>query len=283
MTYSTIGKQRRLDRLFRDGRTIVVPVDDSLIFGPKDGLFDLPKTINTILAGQPNALLGFKHDIEYLASMKYNIPFIFNITASTILNSHTKKVLIASVENALSAGADCVAAHVNFSSQYESEMLHNFSFVANECDRLGAPLLAIAYPRSEKNGIDYNYEDIGENDIDAFTELVSHCVRIVSQLGADIVKTYYTGSTESFRSVITAACGKPVVIAGGPEVSVEISLKRAIGAIEAGSSGVSYGRNVFNSDYIVPYLTVMRDIIFDGIALNKALESYNNLVGGTHG
>ena len=42
-------------------------------------------------------------------------------------------------------------------------MLHNFADIANECDRLGMPLLAIAYPRKENaDGTDYNYEDVKE-------------------------------------------------------------------------------------------------------------------------
>jgi len=141
----------------------------------------------------------------------------------------------------------------------------------------------MAYPRSERDGKDYNYEDIKENYNTEYTELVAHCTRVVSELGADIIKTCYTGSAESFKSVITAACGRPVIIAGGPEVSVDVSLERAIGAIEAGGAGVSYGRNVFNSDHIVPYLTVAKDIVFGKVALSEAIEKYNRLVGGVYG
>lgn len=276
MTFSSIGKQRRLDRLFEDGKTIIVPVDDSLIFGPKDGLFDLSKAIDTILKGSPNVLLGFKHDIEHITSAGSKIPFIYNVTASTVLNAHTKKVLIASVENALVAGMDCVAAHINFSSQYENEMLHNFSLIANECDRLGVPLLAIAYPRSERGGKDYNYEDIKVNNIVAYTELVSHCTRAVTELGADIVKTHYTGNTESFRSVITAACGKPVIIAGGPRVAVEVALENAKGAIEAGGAGISYGRNVFSNPNCDVMIQTIKKIVFKGYSVEQAMLFYNN-------
>ena len=38
LTSSSIGKSRRLARLLSEGRIIIVPVDDSLIFGPFNGL-----------------------------------------------------------------------------------------------------------------------------------------------------------------------------------------------------------------------------------------------------
>lgn len=275
MTYASIGKKIRLDRLFTKGKTLVVPVDDSLIFGPKQGLLDLEDTIRKIVSASPNALLGFKKDLELVTEMGIQTPFIYNITASTVLNAHTKKVQIASVENALAAGADCIAAHVNFSSKYENEMLHNFAYIANECDRLGMPLLAIAYPRKENlDGSDYNYEDIKERNQDEFAELVAHCTRVACELGADIIKTYYTGDAESFKKVIKAACGKPVIIAGGPKVSVENSLKNAYNAMSVGGAGISFGRNVFNADYIVEYIKALKRIVFEKANLNDVLKFY---------
>ncbi|MDR2720113.1 MAG: hypothetical protein LBC03_04860, partial [Nitrososphaerota archaeon] len=189
------------------------------------------------------------------------------------------KTLIASVENAVVAGAECVAAHVNFSSQYETEMLHNFAAISNECDRLGIPLLAIAYPRSERNGEDYNYDDVKESNELAYAELVAHATRVVCELGADIIKTNYTGSEESFKTVVQAALGKPVIIAGGPKVPVEISFKRVEGTMRAGGAGISFGRNVFNADNIVPYLTAVHQIVFKSESWQKAVETYYKLIG----
>lgn len=278
MTFSVLGKQRRLNRLFTNDKTLVVPVDDSLIFGPKEGLFDLDRTLQEILSTHPNAILGFKRDLELVNEHSINTSFIYNLTASTVLNAHTKKVVIASVADALSAGADCVAAHINFSSQFENEMLHNFALIANECDRLGLPLLAIAYPRKENDdGTDYNYEDLKEKDHEAFAEIVAHCTRVVCELGADIIKTYYTGDAESFKKVIKAACGKPVIIAGGPKVSVEKSLQVAEEAMTAGAAGISFGRNVFNRTNKYKYLIALKEIVLKGSTAQKAFDVYKNL------
>ena len=131
----------------------------------------MENTIKGIASGKPNAIMGVKLAAEYVVESGYQIPFIYNLTASTLLSEHTRKTAVLCVENALVAGADCVAAHINFSSRYENEMLCSFSQIANECDRLGMPLLAIAYPRSERNGKDYNYEDMIKGNQDAYAEL----------------------------------------------------------------------------------------------------------------
>lgn len=280
MTLSSIGKQRRIEKLFTKNKTMIVPVDDSLIIGPKDNLLDLKKTIKTISLGRPNGIMGFKETAEIMAENSISVPFIYNLTASTILNSHTKKTVISSVENALIAGADCVAAHINFSSCYEGEMLKNFSTIASECDRLGIPLLAIAYPRKEIDGKDYNYNDIKDIEPSEYEALIAHCVRVVCELGADIVKTQYTGSVESFRKVITSACGKPVIIAGGPKESVEMSLERVAMSIDAGGSGVSFGRNVFNAEHIIPYMNAIKGIVFNQNSYQDAVLNYYAEVGG---
>lgn len=283
MTFSDIGKQCRMGRIFCNNKTVIVPVDDSLISGPKEGLFDLSNTLKSIASESPNAIMGFKGTMESITKNNIKVPFIYNITASTMMNSSTRKVLIASVENAMTIGADCVAAHINFSSCFESDMLHDFSLVANECDRLGMPLLAIAYPRKELNGKDYNYIELKKNNPNAYAELVAHCVRVVCELGADIVKTQYTGSIETFKYVTDSAANKPIVIAGGSKEPVELSLKCISDSIKAGGAGISFGRNVFNATHISQYISAVKDIIFNNYTYEKAISQFYDSIGGKNG
>jgi DhnA family fructose-bisphosphate aldolase class Ia len=263
MIYQT-GKKRRLSRLFHEGKTLIVPVDDSLIFGPKDGLLAIRNTIKEIVKGEPNALLGFQRDLELVSNENANLPFIFNLTASTIMGQHVSKTMISTVEFALKNGADCVACHVNYSSQHENIMIHNLSAISEECDRLGMPLLVIAYPRCIKNDKEYNYDDVKENDPNAYAEIVAHAVRVSDELGADIIKTHYTGTMESFQKVVFAANGKPLVIAGGAKKPVAESLRIAEEAMKAGACGISYGRNVFNADDVEYYISALKRIVFQG-------------------
>jgi len=75
--------------------------------------------------------------------------------------------------------------------------------------------------------------------------VVKHAARIGAELNADVVKTNFTGSVDSFRSVITT-CPVPVVIAGGPKTTSEEGFLRMVyDSVVAGGKGVSIGRNVF--------------------------------------
>ncbi len=274
MTQSYIGKHIRLNRILKNNKTIIVPVDDSLIMGPKENLFKLNETVEKIVSAKPNALMGFKNPIEYMVKNNNHIPYIYNITASTMLRNHTRKSIISSVENAITMGADCVAAHINFSSTYETEMLKSFSQIANDCDKFGIPLLAIAYPRRELDGKDYNYNDLKDSNPTEYAELVAHCVRIACELGADIIKTQYTGSVDSFRIVTESACNHPIITAGGSKKSVDLSLKQISEAIEAGAAGISFGRNVFNATNIDEYISAAKSIVFDNYTYQNAIEKY---------
>lgn len=267
-----LGKKRRLARLFQNGKAVIVPIDDSLIIGPKNGLFEMSNTIEHIVKGKPSALMGFRGGLELVSDKDILMPFIFNLTASTVMSQHTKKTMIASVEYALKNGADCVACHVNFGSIYESDMIRNLAIISQECDKWGMPLLTIAYPRTEENGLDNNYEDLKKKDAEAYADIVAHAVRVSVELGSDIIKTMYTGTVESFKKVIIAANEKPVVVAGGARIPVAESLRTIEEVMEAGASGISYGRNVFDADNIESYMTAVKHIVFDGWKKQDCLD-----------
>lgn len=270
---SYTGKKKRLDKIFRNGKTLIVPVDDSLMFGPFVALENMSTTVASIIRGKPSAILGFKGTYS-----KYdiNVPFIFNITGSTTRGNHVQKLLISSPMEALILGADCVAVHINYTSKYENEMIRMLATTISEADSIGMPVLTIAYPRRQNaDNTDYNYEDLKAKDNEAYTELVSHVVRTSAELGADIIKTQYTGDSESFKKVVESAMGTPVVIAGGPLVPVEESYLMAKGALDAGASGISFGRNVFNADDIEAYLAGLSALIFDNASVKAALTIYS--------
>ena len=275
LTSSAIGKSRRLARLLSEGRMIIVPVDDSLIFGPFNGLMAINNTLDRISKAEPNAILGYKGSLSILKSS--TIPCILNITASTLLGNHIKKMMTGSILDAIRMNAECVAVHVNYTSDFENEMIKQLAECVNEADLYGMPVLAISYPRKSLNGKDYNYDDWKLNQKDEYTDLVSHCVRISAELGADIIKTQFTGDSESFKKVVDSALGKPVVIAGGPLVSVRESYSNAKAAIEAGAAGISFGRNVFNADSIEAYLAGIREIVFNGAEVEQAVQIYERM------
>lgn len=256
------GKFIRLSRIFNNGRTVIVPIDDSLISGPENGLFRIDRTIQHIIKGKPDGIICYKGLLKDNFKSLEGTSIILNITASTNRSSHTRKVLIGSVEESLALGADAVAVHVNISSKYEFEMLRILGEVSRECELLGMPLMAIIYPRTEINSKDDNYYDLKNENIHEYTSLVKHSVRIACDLGADIVKTQFTGTVESFKEVIESSMGIPIIIAGGPKLSKEDALGNARMAIAAGVSGVCFGRNTFNRTFVTDFIMELKEIVY---------------------
>jgi len=135
--------------------------------------------------------------------------------------------------------------------------------VARSASEWGMPLLAMVYPRGRKIKDEYN------------VDVVRHAARVGAELGADVVKVSYTGSPESFREVV-AGCHVPVIIAGGPKMdSDKAVLEMVKGAIEAGASGTSIGRNVFQHKNPAKMVKALCMIVHENASVDEALEFLN--------
>src|SRR5205823_2738186 len=111
--------------------------------------------------------------------------------------------------------------------------------------RVGMPLVALAYVRRGTAEGDENYFQLRERDPEAYADLVVHACHAAVELGADLVKTQYTGSISSFRRVVASVAPMPVVIAGGPAIEEAAALKMADEALAAGAAGLCFGRNTY--------------------------------------
>jgi fructose-bisphosphate aldolase/2-amino-3,7-dideoxy-D-threo-hept-6-ulosonate synthase len=273
ITSTNTGKARRMLRLFSpdSGRTIIVPVDDSLISGPSQGLELLGKKLERIVEYPPNAIMGFPGLFRRYSELCSRVACILNLTASTVRSTHTRKVLIGSVKQAVQLGMDAVAIHVNITSNYESEMIHTLGTVSETCENYAMPLLAIMYARSEKKGSDENYIHLKKHDRKQYANLVAHAARIGLELGADVIKTQYTGDLDSFRFVIDACRPVPVVAAGGPTLKPTAMLQMAHDIIRAGAAGISFGRNIFGRVNPQEHLLALAAIVHDGATPAEAI------------
>ncbi len=99
-TNTAVGKATRLARLMAtdSGKCVIVPVDDSLLAGPVQGLERLEPKIQDIVSGQPDAIMGFPGLFRNFAKECAGIPRILNLTASTVRSCHTRKTVVGHVE-----------------------------------------------------------------------------------------------------------------------------------------------------------------------------------------
>jgi len=255
-----LGKERRLRRLFReDNRTVIVPMDHGVSIGPIAGLTDMQETIDQLALGGADAVLIHKGIAKHVDVRRMGL--IVHLSAGTELGPDpNRKVQVTSVKQALSMGADGVSIHVNVGAANEAEMLVDMGRVADECEMLGVPLLAMMYPRGPKikdgNGVD----------------VVKHVARLGAELGADVVKTNYTGSSESFKEVVRS-CLVPVVIAGGPKATTDEDVLRMVyESVQAGGAGVSIGRNVFQHQNPALMVKALSAIVHDKASVEDSLR-----------
>jgi fructose-bisphosphate aldolase/2-amino-3,7-dideoxy-D-threo-hept-6-ulosonate synthase len=260
----SIGKSIRLERIVdrKSGRSVIVPMDHGVTSGPIYGLTDMRSAVNAVAEGGANAVLLHK-GIVIAGHRRYgkDIGLIIHLSASTSLGPDPlNKVLVTTVEEAIRLGADAVSMHVNVGADTEPEMLADLGEVAMVCEEWSMPLLAMMYPRGKK--IKNEHEP----------ELVMHAARVGAELGADIIKTNYTGDPDSFKDVIRS-CPVPVIIAGGPKANTDAEVMKMVeDAISAGASGVSIGRNVFQHKYPAEMTRAISKVVHEGVSAGEAME-----------
>ena len=259
---SKIGKAIRLERILdrKTHRTIIIPMDHGISVGAIAGLIDMPATVDKVAEGGANAVLGHMGlPLHGHRGYGRDVGLIIHLSASSSLGPDPNhKVLVTDVEDAIRVGADAVSIHVNVGADDEAEMLHDLGRVARSCDQWGIPLIAMMYPRGPKVKSEHNVEH------------VKLAARIGSELGADIVKTNYTGSPDTFQEVVRG-CSVPVVIAGGPKMDTERDLLQMVyDAVQVGGAGVAFGRNVFQAEN--PTLLVRRlcKVVHEGYTPDEA-------------
>lgn len=241
------GHFRTMARLLPAGAPAVWhPVDDALIAGPKGLLQDPRELLTEDLVAEVDAVLGFEGTLSRCRDQLVRTPLVVNLTASTSMSDHTRKVPIMTVADALQLGATAVAGHLNFTAPGEADMIEGFRRIVTEARQFGVPVLAITYPRGVRSdGTDENYFELRQQNPPAYAGMVAHAVRAAVELGASVVKTTYTGTMESFHRVVDGACGVPVLIAGEQMGPAEQVLDRAEKAIRVGARGVVFGRQIY--------------------------------------
>jgi DhnA family fructose-bisphosphate aldolase class Ia len=230
------GKERRLRRLFsvEHQRCLMVPLDHGPWLGPVEGIRRSQDIVRSVIAGGANALLvtpGFWRAVANEVPPETGIVLRVSITGG-LSPQASQETPIATVESALRLGADAVAASIFFGRAGDLEALRYVGELVDSAARYDLVVLAEVMPPES------NPYDAG---------LIAHAARIASELGADVVKTNYTGHPDSFRRVLEGV-SIPVIVAGGPAVGGdEATIAMAAEAVRAGAAGVAFGRRVWQS------------------------------------
>lgn len=254
------GKEVRLNRILRNGKALIIPMDHGVSLGPVKGIVDMDETVFKVVEGGASAVLLHKGIIRSLKTVP-RCGVIAHFSASTALGPDSnKKVRTGSVEEAIRLGVDAVSVHINIGCKTEPEMLLKLGEFADKCDQWQIPLIAMMYARGEKV----------KDPLDP--KNIAMVARIGAELGADIVKCNYTGSPETFKEIVRG-CPVPIVIAGGEKADNDRAVLEMVeGAMKSGGVGLTFGRNVFQHENPTLIVRAVSKIVYDGWSVDETLE-----------
>jgi len=261
---SDCGKKIRLRRVLGapNRRALIIAFDHALVLGPIPGTEDPLGKIRSFAEAEVDAILLNLGLIRQFAQSPLDVtipPIIARIDWTTIWavmrdggKGELRSSLLARPEDALRHGADAVLTYMvvgTGDADFEAKEIARTADVARECERVGIPLIVESLARGRQ------IENPGD------PKWLNLHTRMAVELGADAVKTDYSGDPDSMRSVVKG-CPIPIFVLGGSRHACEEDALEVVrGAVSAGAAGVFFGRNVFQAEDMHSFLQQARAIL----------------------
>jgi class I fructose-bisphosphate aldolase len=268
----SLGKKTRLYRLLyrhgpANGTLLFLPIDQGLEHGPVD-FFANPDSADPafqLRLAKEGGYSGIVFHIglaqKYMKDFAGEVPLILKLNGKTNVPSdeYAFSPQTGSVEDAVRLGADAVGYTLYVGSPAQGEDIEQFFRIREDCDRFGMPLIMWAYPRGEaieaKGGRDSLYA-------------VDYAARAACELGADLVKLNLPEfdeqkakdlpkpydqmrftAQEGLEKVVRSAGRTLVLVSGGSRISDEDLLDKVKASMEAGVTGLIFGRNMWQREF----------------------------------
>lgn len=256
------GSQLNAGRLFDEasGRSFIAAIDHGLQLGVVRGGEDARAAVATVVRDcRPDALLIAPGLLarygDLFASRQAPVPICrVDIIALSphLQGSGDFHRVVCSATEAAGLGAGAIVTYLVLGADDDASFADNVAHIADlrrEAHAVGLPLVVEA--------VDWGRATGERTD----RELLGYGCRLAAELGADVIKTAYTGDAESMRT-LTDSCPAPLLVLGGPQAESEAALlddTRA--AIAGGARGVVYGRNVWQADDPPAISASIREIV----------------------
>jgi putative autoinducer-2 (AI-2) aldolase len=169
------------------------------------------------------------------------------------------EVVAVDIEDAIRMNADCMAVQTFIGADGQLSSIDNLSKTINAGLRYSIPTMGVVA--------------VGK-DMERTSRFFKLATRIVAEMGAHIIKTYYC---EDFEEVV-AACPVPIVVAGGKKLPEDEALTLAYKSIAGGAKGLDMGRNIFHSTHPVEMSADIAKIVHEGFTDKEALEFYQDAI-----
>ncbi|MCX9080817.1 MAG: 3-hydroxy-5-phosphonooxypentane-2,4-dione thiolase [Candidatus Methanoperedens sp.] len=252
------GMKNRISRIIKpkSGRCVMLAVDHGYFQGPTTGLSNLGRTVEPLLP-YADALMITRGAIRNWIEPIVDIPIILRVSGGqSVLKELSNEIITTCIEDAIRINATAITCSVYVGGEFEKETIQNLSKLVDDGEKYGIPVLAVTA--------------VGK-DMVRDARYLALASRICVEIGAHIVKTYYT---EDFGKVVEACRNVPVVIAGGKKLPEIDALKMAFHAISDGAVGVDMGRNIFQSDNPKGMIQAVRAIVHENKTVDEAYAIY---------
>jgi putative autoinducer-2 (AI-2) aldolase len=253
------GMKNRLSQLMPNGRCFFMPIDHGYFQGPTRGLEKPGETVKPLLP-YVDAIFCTRGVLRSAIDPITNKPIVLRVSGCTSMvgKDLANEELTTSIEEIIRVNAAAVGISVFIGSEYERQTLKNLATLVNACEGYGIPVMAITAVGREMDKREARY-------------LALAC-RIVAELGAKVVKTYWC--EEHFDTVVNG-CPVPVIMAGGPKCETELEVLGFVhDGIQKGAVGINLGRNVWQSPHPVAMAKALRAIVHDHASVKQAHEIY---------
>ncbi len=250
-----------------DEKKLIVAMDHARMFGVIDGLEDPGKVIDiAVEAGADAVMTTYGVVKHYRDRLIGRIPTILRLDGGPSIFredwlEYSEYRLLHAVEDALDLGVDAVVVMAFIGIPVELETLATTAKVASECRRVRLPLLVEALPCQSDRIPDPKAP-----------EAMASAARLAFEHGADAIKSYYTGDQSGFRQVIDN-CPVPILIAGGPKMETDKEVLQMVqDAIQSGSNGVVFGRNIWQGNNPKGMIRALQHVIQGRGSVDEALK-----------
>ncbi len=255
------GMKNRLARVFnpKTGRTVMLAVDHGYFQGPTTGLERIDLNI-VPLVPDCDALFCTRGILRSVVPSDITKPVVLRASGGpSILKELSNEEIAVDIEDAIRLNAAGIGIQVFIGGEYETRSVHNMTRLVDAGLRYGIPVMAVTA--------------VGKDMVRDARYFQLAC-RICAELGAHIVKTYYTA--EDFEQV-TASCPVPIVMAGGKKISEIDALTMAYNAVQGGAAGVDMGRNIFQSEAPTAMLAAVHKVVHENMKPKDALDLFRML------
>lgn len=265
------GVEIRYRKLFgSEERAVVVACDHGMFDGPHRGMEDIPALLDRIADGPDGILLSpgmLRRARNFFARRNAPVAIVrLNYNSIFCFHWQYKDAAIAHLyepEEAVRLGADWVLVCLTLRSASEAQDARNAEIFAELCTkahRLGLPVVGEYFPASH----------LAKSPEEFHEEILIGC-RMLSELGADCIKTFYTCNF----SEVTSACPIPILGLGAEKTPTDLdALQLAQDQVRDGARGVVFGRNVVQSTDPRRFVAALHDVVRRGLSAAEAARRH---------